>query len=126
MNKRLMLLPLLSIFLCFSCGGGDTPTPTLDQYKVEIISDSKELTPKTSSFTFEKDTFKPVTIEFTGSEMQTIKNAVTSVEGAADITEDYENKSITITPKRNCDFNVFVGVKEITYFVFFTGMGTLK
>ena len=118
MNKKLAIFPLLSTFILFGCGGSD-PTPTTETYKVTINTSGTELKPDIKWFEFKKDDFKPVTITYSGSDMHTIDTATTSVTDAADIVDDRDNKTLTITPKINQNFVVNVALMEIKYTVHF-------
>ena len=98
-----------------------TYTATFEQgnYKVNIVTISSELTPDKESFLFNKNDFTPVEINFTGDDIYTIDNASTRVKDACDFKYDYDNKKLTVTPKINSNFEVYVNLKEIMYTVHF-------
>ena len=122
MNKKLMLLPLLTVSLCFSCGSSPSPEPDpeVKKYTVNIYG-TGELSPdpKEKQFTFDENDHSTHTIHFTGDELYTINDAITDVKDVADLDIDYENKTIRVTPTKDSNFNVFVNAKQITYTVHF-------
>ena len=110
------MVTLLSV----SCGnGGDTLT-TDDTYTVTIISESEDIIkPTRKSFQFKKDTHNPETIAFSCDEYHTINSAHSSVVDAADLSVEPDTNELIVTPRQNCNFNVIVDAKVITYMVHF-------
>ena len=123
-NKTKFLSFILFTFLLTSCGSTPTPTPTKDEYKVNIVTEGT-LKPSITDYKFEKDNFTPFTVTYDGDDLYGISESSVKCEPAtaAKLVVDEANRAITVTPLENTNFDVVVTPYTIQYNVTFHAEG---